>query len=1176
MVFKANFYPVRSDQKRRVLEDIQINGWFYINPLVATNSTKFNEYKTKYPEIFRIEHSLTRHVYVSYLNEDEFNEFYASQDFDLAIYGKPSDRDFVYSELNQYRVRAVDNWITNQSCTKVRFESFSCYLPTRENVSVVRYDPMVNYVEAFHGYSYQSRFSAGYVDSGSSCLAFDGNILKAKRSLYDHGLTGKDQIITVLDNGCDTTHSFFRDSIPVNTEDIMENHRKIIKYDVSDVPSDNHTHGTYVAGLAAGKPQNFDESYNALYSGVAMDAKLHLIENGNMLDPYFISAYEAMEHVDSQIMTSNIVMNKVQPQFTDDINILAYKNPESLFVFPSGNKHFQIYAPGDAVNGITVGSSINPLMNVTFSNGEHTIILREFSSTLYTAAKLIDSRNIKISQVDESDSIFITDKCFDGELNALAVVFPNTTDYKNCANLANKVVFVCNIEDFQAIINMKIVNISFITAEYTEITPSEFNSPGPSQWGLKKPDIMAPGENILSANASSEGTGIESLIAMTGTSASAAQITGFVALIKQYFNEGYYPTLKPNINDKQNVSSALVKAVLVNCAKNLTDRPVRNARGGYGVPIIKDGLGFGEQGVRFMDKQKIYPHQHLIYEITTERKSDFSITLNYIDYPTLTQEFGALTADLNLVVEYQNETILGNMNPRGGEEELSPCEKIIIKDMEPQTLTVHIYSNDFNPDAKIEYALAIMGGFSTDNENAIPFNLKPLPYNNKCPGNCSGNTCGEEGWCECPINYRGTYCQTKMRELDITPNNGRNVYHASDREIEWYYLNVPQYHYNKLYFSTRWHTNWVNQWVTVIGDSKYGAADCHFRYFIPSDPQHERLTFITDFTNMGYNKTLYFGVYLTYEGEQEGRIGGELLYVPTPAPTPLPTMTPLPSPTPLPTPTIAATPSGTPSMTPSSSPNLTPSDTPSTTPSITPSSTPSSTPSITPSSTPSSTPSTTPSITPSSTPSTTPSSTPSITPSITPSTTPDTTPSITPSTTPSTTPDTTPSITPSTTPDTTPSITPSTTPSTTPDTTPSSTPSTTPNTTPSTTPSSTPSATLPDPTRSPARTLFAASDSSSSSNAGQLDNNKGNKSKTTVSWIIAAVSIVCLLIIALIAILLVTRHLKNKGQSESVEENNEETETYIYDDAETMETIMNFKEMSDIEEEESGSTFMWY
>lgn len=923
MVCRFSFYLSRPGEKKRVARDIVTNGWFYINPLLSLNSPKFTKYKKLYPEIFRIEHSVTRYVYLSYLSTNEYLEFKSNDDFDIDNYKSPDFHEFKYSETDYYRIRAYDEWKTEYNCTRLRYESFECYLHTKESVDSVRDDPMVQYVEPFHGFRYHARYSVGYLDSGAESLSYDGKLLQTKRSLYEHGLTGEDQVISITDNGCDTNHSFFYDeSVPVVFGETMENHRKIIKYEISSENEGIREHGTFVAGLAAGKPDHFNESDNSLYSGVALDSKLHIIENAGNSIPYFGTAVDSMKNVGSHILTSSLVMNQLQAQYTDDVQNFAYNNPDMLFIFPSGNDNFQVYAPADATNALTVGSSNRPYIanvensrNVTFSCNDTVFRLREYSKSLFDkTTKLIDLQNIEISLDDDPNTIYITDECINESLQALAVVFPNSTDLNSCPNLENTTVLICNDDDFDNITDLDAVNISFTTDEVYELQPSSFSSPGPSQWGCKKPDIMAPGENIMSARVGTNDTTIDSIITLSGTSAAASQISGFAALITQYFNEGFYPSLRPNESDRRNVSSALVKAILVNCAKNTTERPVRTAKGGFGVPVIKDGIGFGKFGVRFVDKEKIYPRQHIIYEFSTDRKSDFSITLNYIDFPTPTQHYTVLHADLNLVIEANNNTYLGNMNPRGFEEELTPVEKVILKDLDPQKITIHIYSNNFNPDANIEYCIAIMGGFETKDDE---IKLIRLEDNNKCPGNCSGYSCGEEGWCDCPYNIRGMYCQTQMKQLDTTPWNGKNVYRATADEVVWYYLFIPQYNEISLQFSTRWHTQNVREWINVVGDSKYGAADCWFRFIIPSEPQYENAVYSTEFMDFPSNTTLYFGIYLTYGGEQEGLIGSTMQWFPTPEPTPMPTPTPDPTATPLPTQTFAPTPESTPSITPS-------------------------------------------------------------------------------------------------------------------------------------------------------------------------------------------------------------------------------------------------------------------
>eukprot|EP00592_Proboscia_alata_P010323 CAMPEP_0194355264 /NCGR_PEP_ID=MMETSP0174-20130528/3203_1 /TAXON_ID=216777 /ORGANISM="Proboscia alata, Strain PI-D3" /LENGTH=886 /DNA_ID=CAMNT_0039124481 /DNA_START=63 /DNA_END=2723 /DNA_ORIENTATION=- len=111
-----------------------------------------------------------------------------------------------------------------------------------------------------------------------------------------------------------------------------------------------------------------------------------------------------------------------------------------------------------------------------------------------------------------------------------------------------------------------------------------FSSHGPTADGRTKPDVVAPGESILSAGARSsqrgecdptDGTVLSvgdvtnayGLDYRVGTSMAAPVVTGTVALIRQYFEEGWYPSGIKGSGKKITPSGTLVKAIIMNGAQ---------------------------------------------------------------------------------------------------------------------------------------------------------------------------------------------------------------------------------------------------------------------------------------------------------------------------------------------------------------------------------------------------------------------------------------------------------------------------------------------------------------------------------------------------------------------------------------------------------------------------------
>jgi hypothetical protein len=89
---------------------------------------------------------------------------------------------------------------------------------------------------------------------------------------------------------------------------------------------------------------------------------------------------------------------------------------------------------------------------------------------------------------------------------------------------------------------------------------------GPTTDGRRKPEIMAPGCGINSADFNAS-CGVAS---MSGTSMATPAIAGGGAMVRQYFEEGYYPTGTATPSDGFTPSAALLKALLLDSSVNMT------------------------------------------------------------------------------------------------------------------------------------------------------------------------------------------------------------------------------------------------------------------------------------------------------------------------------------------------------------------------------------------------------------------------------------------------------------------------------------------------------------------------------------------------------------------------------------------------------------------------------
>ncbi len=111
-------------------------------------------------------------------------------------------------------------------------------------------------------------------------------------------------------------------------------------------------------------------------------------------------------------------------------------------------------------------------------------------------------------------------------------------------------------------------------------TLSSFSSSGPAPDGRIKPDIVAPGENIVSVQAGTQ----NSYVSKSGTSMASPATNGCVGLCRSYLRKGFYPSGTATQADTWGyVSSTILKAmVLVSADPNVESYVVPSNYIGWG------------------------------------------------------------------------------------------------------------------------------------------------------------------------------------------------------------------------------------------------------------------------------------------------------------------------------------------------------------------------------------------------------------------------------------------------------------------------------------------------------------------------------------------------------------------------------------------------------------------
>ncbi|MFV8258581.1 S8 family serine peptidase [Bdellovibrio bacteriovorus] len=430
-------------------------------------------------------------------------------------------------------------------------------------------------------------------------------------------------------------------------------------------PLDEATHGTHVAGTVAGVGDGVNT-----YSGVAPDADLYAIKvfgaKGSTSDEVVIAALEYAADP-----TGDLTFQKQ----LDVVNLSlgsGYGNPHIMYnhaiknlvrggtivVAAAGNNGdlpYIVGAPSVSDDAISVANSIDNMnQNVQFPAAEFTVSgealiveategaiskpladvqsLKEELVYIGTAAKPLDEATKarlqgKIALIDRGEVNFSVKIQAAQENGAIGVVVANNAEGAPIVmggegkfdipaimiDLASAKKVKAGMAQSPVVVDLK--TTAKIEKPWMADTISPSSSRGPrSEDGIIKPEISAPGTNIISAASRAGDKGAN----MTGTSMASPHIAGVMALLKQKYNA---------------LSPAELKSVLLAHGKviNAADKKVYSvSRQGAGRVQVAESLNAKivtvpaavSFGITDVEKQKT-----LAKEITVKNISDESVTL---------------------------------------------------------------------------------------------------------------------------------------------------------------------------------------------------------------------------------------------------------------------------------------------------------------------------------------------------------------------------------------------------------------------------------------------------------------------------------------------------------------------------------------------------------------------
>ena len=569
-----------------------------------------------------------------------------------------------------------------------------------------------------------SRWAIGLSQANNISLKYVGNKLITNRPIHERGIMGDGVVIAMLDSGIDTELCQFKDpnfSVPFNRVDFR--HRKIVRYEtLADRGDPPRGHGTHVAGIVAGNAL-CDGCAVSMYNGHAPHAKIMMADAGEIRSPMQLIPNLRLEYVVglAKEVGASIMSNSwgFPPQgregYRTMFDRIAHENRDISFFFGAGNSRqmFDCYTPGNSKNTFAVGGVSNldfvdkveksrrPPLVLVIGNEKIPLTQEPWAKSVLMALKSDPIPNFRGRNIG-SDFVLVKASCDEITKvpNGTVAVFM-TSGGLRCRTFGLPVlVFEKKYEKQFRQAKVASIHIDFKPSS-SDWKVSKFNSGGPSDQGLLKPDIMAPGLEIYSAQSSQtvrDCSCEKGLFKKSGTSMAVPAVSGSAALIVQYFRDGYFPVvLSP--------TSMLVRSLLVNGAIPRNGKP--NLKSGFGMIRLENSLAFDDSTFRLMvaDDLVLQPDHEMCGSVTLDRAGTLVVTMTYSDPPVNSKSSMPLYADLDLLVIAPNGDVFYNNECR------QTTERVVIENTQPGKYDILITGHQYFPGLGIPFSVSATGPF---------------------------------------------------------------------------------------------------------------------------------------------------------------------------------------------------------------------------------------------------------------------------------------------------------------------------------------------------------------------------------------------------------------------------------------------------------------------------------
>ena len=774
-------------------------------------------YKISFPQALMVEQG----IYKMKLNREQVKFILSTKMAALHPIIPPNE---IVLDTQSYIVKATPDFVMPPGVKYANLSNNIFIIESLEDKTIL-YSPHIVVFEKLRKAHLFNRFTYEYLMSGIEEIQPPISAYTGKRGEFDDskytyprahnriGLDGRNEVVVLTDSGIDPYHPLFYDfnqSIPINSTN--RRHRKIVRFDaLTNFTDSPDGHGTHLAGTIAGSVN--DSSFKAVdYEGIAPLSKLYVIgisEKDGRID---FDNYSIPNIVERAYGVGGLIMNNAwgvyenQPLLTEAYNSFCYDNPDILSVFAVGNKpgYGSIASPADAKNVLSIGATTAPTGSSVHKRINRRYYIRgrneaiqvshffwskdpfeaSYDST-YPSLENVPFVN-SIPKRNEEKDVFVlltkAPKCEDLVDDVIGYVIPNDS-YLNCEE-SDFIVLGYSDVDEEEISKIKYVTLM---TDSKPIAPKhqvlENSSYGPTKTGLFKPDLVAPGDMVYSAKAGDPNITQErkldwnSLSPKSGTSVASAAVSGMAAIIRQYFEEGWYPFRYKGSSESIGPSSSLVKAMLIASAKPLDDKLTTGGptlEYGFGEPHLDEILGIDLKteegsnetiGLRVFDQNQIGSKEQHVYTINVQYPGqDLVIAMSYLDLSIDSTAMKPLVVDLDLILIEPNSTKIhyGNQNEYG-DDNFATNERIIIKNAKVGEYTLLVTSSKFLITNKtVEYAVVIKGGFNNTDVEANPLYNQPV-VSSECIIGCKGIY--NAGTCNCENNNTGYQCEHEIMDV---------------------------------------------------------------------------------------------------------------------------------------------------------------------------------------------------------------------------------------------------------------------------------------------------------------------------------------------------------------------------------------------------------------------------